>query len=350
MCFGQEVTTLVELSNPINESSGLIYLDEKIITINDSGGNPELYEIDSLTGGILRTVTVSNASNIDWEEICTDDEFIYIFDFGNNNGTRTDLKIYRLLIADYLNSSSNMVLADTISFSYSDQTDFSSATYSTNYDAEAATIIDDSIYIFSKNWGDNKSNIYTIPKLPGTYSANKIATINPQGLVTGANFNPLSGSIILTGYSIPNFFIIELSNITLGNLSFDQLTRHNIPIPSGFSTQVEAIAAINSSQYYVTSEKSILGSSGLFSLTLNDFTELSEFYEAGVSLYPNPTNGIVNIENLEPSSQIYLCDLAGNVLLISNESQINISAYNVGVYMLKVYSSQGVSSLKIVKN
>ena len=105
--FSQQLNLVTGLNDTLNGTSGLILLNGKIITHNDSGILPNLYEIDSLTGLISRTIHVSNAQNVDWEDITADDNYIYIGDFGNNNGTRTDLKIYRISQNDFFNTVSD---------------------------------------------------------------------------------------------------------------------------------------------------------------------------------------------------------------------------------------------------
>ena len=62
----------------INEISGIIYFDGKLYGHNDSGGQPAIYEIDTSTGAITKTITLQGASNIDWEDITQDDKNIYI--------------------------------------------------------------------------------------------------------------------------------------------------------------------------------------------------------------------------------------------------------------------------------
>ena len=92
--FSQEsIEVLGVLSNEISETSGLIFHNGKLITHNDSGNTPQLFEIDTVSYQITRTVTLSNVANIDWEDIAQDSEYIYIGDFGNNLGTRTDLSL-----------------------------------------------------------------------------------------------------------------------------------------------------------------------------------------------------------------------------------------------------------------
>ena len=88
-CQIQNIIEKHELPAEVIETSGLLFLNGKLITHNDSGDDSNLYEIDTITGNITRTVSVSNATNIDWEDIAQDDTYIYIGDFGNNNGTRT---------------------------------------------------------------------------------------------------------------------------------------------------------------------------------------------------------------------------------------------------------------------
>ena len=93
----QVSTTLIgTLPENVLESSGLIYYNNRLITHNDSGNSPQLYELDSLGSQIFRTITINNATNIDWEDITQDDTYIYVGDFGNNSGNRQDLRIYRI--------------------------------------------------------------------------------------------------------------------------------------------------------------------------------------------------------------------------------------------------------------
>src|SRR6185437_11352921 len=90
----------------INEISGIIYFNGKLYGHNDSGGQPAIYEIDTSTGIITKTITLQGASNVDWEDITQDDENIYLGDFGNNeSGNRTDLIVYKFPKADIQNSA-----------------------------------------------------------------------------------------------------------------------------------------------------------------------------------------------------------------------------------------------------
>lgn len=166
-------TFIANLSTVVNEASGLLWWNKKPWTHNDSGGQPAIYSINKSTGDTTKTVILTNALNKDWEDIAQDDKYIYIGDFGNNaNGNRTDLKIYRIKKADVKNKTA--VKASVINFSYSDQTDFTpKGSNNTNFDCEALIAYNDSLFLFSKDWVDNKTRLYKLPKLPGTYTAKK---------------------------------------------------------------------------------------------------------------------------------------------------------------------------------
>lgn len=336
VAFGQTATLVQPLSDNISESSGLIILDGRFITHNDSGGEAALYEIDTLSGNIARTVTVSGVENTDWEDIAFDDSYIYVGDFGNNAGNRTDLRIQRIEISDYLNTPTDEVTAETIYFSYIDQTDFSDATFTTNFDAEAMIVHNEVVFIFTKNWGNQQTNIYQVPAEPGTHSAINTGSINAQGLITAANFNPQNGHLVLLGYSfLLQPFIIDVSNFELGE--FDSTSKINFTLPQGYSGQTEAIAQVIDT-YYITSEASFTGSPGLFSMTATYTTNIeTQTNWRYIRIYPNPATDqiFIDFENFERAE---ILDLSGKSLMNSSDAEINVSNLSAGIYILAVWT------------
>src|SRR5699024_11803089 len=114
-----QVTNVEEkfrLPKAVKESSGAIFFNDKLISHNDSSYKNRLYEVDTITGKVTRTITVTNAKNVDWEAMAHDESFIYVGDIGNNSGVRTDLKIYKIAKIDYLDSTE--VTAEIINFNY----------------------------------------------------------------------------------------------------------------------------------------------------------------------------------------------------------------------------------------
>jgi len=182
-----QITDLVEkytMDTSVEETSGLIFHNNRLITHNDSGGTAQLFEMDTVSNTITRTVTISNATNVDWEDIAQDADYIYIGDFGNNDGTRTDLKIYRVPKSEYDNNTT--VTAELIDFSYNDQSSFT-ADSDTNFDCEAMVIKGDNILLFSKNHGNLECNVYIMPKTIGTHTAVNSSSYDTEGFVTGCS-------------------------------------------------------------------------------------------------------------------------------------------------------------------
>lgn len=259
---GQNITKVSPMDSSVLETSGLLFLDQRLITHNDSGGEPALYEIDTITGGVVRKVMLSNALNTDWEDICADSTYIYVGDFGNNFGTRKNLGIYRISITDYLTSETNSIKAELINFSYADQEDFSPNPGFTNFDAEAFIAYNDSLYIFTKNWGDGRSKVYACPKEPGTYKLQNIDVIDAKGLVTGASYNAENNTILFCGYAFFFPFLMEVSNFSSNKFSDGTINRYFLPREG--STQVEGITRINAHRYFYSAEANRKGGATLY--------------------------------------------------------------------------------------
>ncbi|MEM7368411.1 MAG: hypothetical protein AAF587_07385 [Bacteroidota bacterium] len=328
-----QLDSLTSLSAEINESSGLIELEGRLLTHNDSGGEAALYEVDSLTGMTVRTVILKNGGNQDWEDIARDSTYLYIGDFGNNNGSRQNLRIYRLPIDAYLSTTSDTVEVDTISFSYADQIDFTSSQFSTNYDAEALIAYGDSLYIFTKNWGNFASNIYALPKIPGQYSLSKMDSLAPQGLITGADYDPLKQEIVLTGYTITHAFVMRISQWA-GNV-FSSGNIEQFPLQLSGSFQLESIAQLADGTYRLSTESNGQNAGVLYRLSFEESMSQATEILSGLHIYPNPATDYIHIESLLPF-QLCLLSLSGQELLRSKESWIDISQIPDGGYFLRV--------------
>ncbi len=244
---------IIELSGEMGETSGLLRINGRIITLNDSGGRPHLYEIDTLGGEIFREVIVANAQNRDWEDIAQDNKYIYIGDIGNNNGNRRDLVIYRILKRDYLKPGNDSVYADKINFHYITQTDFSPKRYSNNFDAEALIATRDSLYLFSKNWINMKTYLYAIPKTPGNYGVQISDSLNVKGLVTGAVYDPVSGSVMLSGYTPSSNFVVGLSDYKDDDFFKGKVIKYLLELDG--SKQTEGICLDRRGGFFLSAEK-----------------------------------------------------------------------------------------------
>lgn len=238
----------LQLSDTLVETSGLIAFDNLLWTHNDDH-DTNLYGMNS-SGKIKKKIKLEKVTNTDWEEISQDNSYIYIGDFGNNyRGNRKDLHILRVEKKSFL---LNQPMIDTISFSYSNQTNFSTQKpNSTDFDCEAFVVSHDSIYLFSKQWNQNKTSVYTLPKTPGNHIAQLKDTLNVEGLVTGATLTP-KNEIVLCGYTkMFTSFLYLISDFKNFHFSIANQRRFKLALPYH---QIEGIASFDGKLFYITNE------------------------------------------------------------------------------------------------
>jgi len=359
------ITSAAQIVNPfekfalpvnLSESSGAIFFNNRLITHNDSGGENKLFELDTLSGLVTRTVTISNAINIDWEDITQDDTNIYIGDIGNNvSGNRTDLKIYKISKSDYL--SSETINAQTIAFSYSDQTDFTPVSANnTEWDSEAIVSFDSAnLILFSKNWIDGTTIAYLIPKTLGTYVISPMpTTLNSGGLISGGTYNPLTEKLFLVGYTnILQPFVWQSEGFN-GSDVFSGTNTQTLLSSFGFE-QAEGITYVNENRYFITSEsfiQSIFSDyAKLIAFSTNDISlAIKEEVEVdNIVLYPNPVNDVLHIENIIVNS-VEIYDTKLTKLYTGNSSSIDMSDFSQGIYIVVINKKDGFPIIKkIVK-
>ncbi len=242
----------IQLSDSIKETSGLIAFNNLFWTHNDDH-DTTIYGLDSL-GKIKKKIVLPEVINHDWEEISQDSTHIYIGDFGNNYaGNRTDLKILKIEKSSFLEENPKI---ETISFSYSDQIDFStSKPNKTDFDCEAFIVAKDSIYLFTKQWKSSKTAIYVLPNESGTQIAKLKSTLDTKGLVTGATYLEDQKLIVLCGYTkVGKPFLYLLYDFKNQDFLSGNKRRINLKLPFH---QVEGIATKDGLHYFITNESLI---------------------------------------------------------------------------------------------
>lgn len=240
------------LSDSFKETSGLIDFENLLWTHNDDH-DKTIYGLDSL-GNIKRKIILSEVINRDWEEIAQDSSHIYIGDFGNNySGNRTNLKILKIEKRSFLEEKPKI---ETISFTYSNQTDFSpSKPNKTDFDCEAFIVSKDSIYLFTKQWKSSKTNIYALSNQAGTHVAQYKSTLNTKGLVTGATYLENKKLIVLCGYTkVGKPFLYLLYDFKNQDFLSGNKRRINLKLPFH---QIEGIATKDGIHYFLTNESLI---------------------------------------------------------------------------------------------
>lgn len=362
----QTASEITNIQTPdLDENSGLIFYNNNIITFNDSGGEANLYEINASTGNITRTVTITNATNVDWEDITQDASYIYIGDIGNNNGNRTDLKIYKIAKTDY-NGSDDIAVAEIISYSYADQLDFNSNPNNTNWDAEGLISYGEQLLIFSKNWVDNRVNVYSIPKTNGTYSALLESSYNTNGLITSAEISLNENIIYLIGYSNSQApFMYTIHGIPNNSLDiFSGIISEKVSNIVPLGNQVEAIALFeitpNQHRLYISNEKFIFSYEDItiifppklwlieidaetITLDVLDITSDLTF-----TIFPNPLNKTLNLS--EKVDEIIIFDLLGSIVTKQQYvKKISIENLNPGHYIAHIKINNSILIKQLIK-
>ncbi len=253
-----------DLPDEISETSGIIIYDSLLWTFNDSGGEAEIYGINLGSGVISKTIRVTNGKNKDWEDIAQNQEYIFIGDFGNNDGSRKDLRIYMIPKKSITSQKHQLSEALMIDFSYEDQEDFTPAVFANQYDCEAMAATGDSLYLFTKDWLNLQTSIYSLPSSGGKYMAKHVCDFESDGLVTGADYDHNNKRFVLCGYNLFYPFIIVINDLAemkvLKKIEFEEIS----------GLQVEGIVFADVNRFYMTNESSSELQS-LYRIILNDF-------------------------------------------------------------------------------
>lgn len=350
----------LNLEAEIAETSGLIFWDNMFWTHNDNS-DINLYALDTIYGKVTRTYPLNGISNTDWEEISQDESYIYIGDFGNNSGNRTDLKVYRISKQSITDNSPRY---DSIFFSYPEQTDFDADSYDSDFDCEAFIVSGDSLYLFTKGWVSNQTTIYSFPKTPGTWDAKRKASLDVNGLITGAVYDREKRFIVLTGYSDKlKPFLYLLYDFTGTDFTGGNKRKIDLLLPYH---QVEAVTTTKGTRFFITNEafsyeplirniqkihlvdlRSFLGNYLGFSVPVPD--AVNNFI-----ISPIPANDYIMVQSLTEliPADYFLFNMSGQIVktgeLEYDTSMVNLSGLSSGMYFLRI-GNEKRHAYKIVK-
>lgn len=340
------------LPDSIDESSGMIYWNNMLWTHNDDT-DINIYSLNPDDQSEIAAHPVTGIKNTDWEEISQDSTYIYIGDFGNNRGNRTDLKILRINKTSLV---SGMPQIDTIGFRYSLQQELNaSGAHNHDFDCEAFIVGNDSIYLFTKEWLSNKTSIYVLSKTPGYHIAQFRDSYNVKGLITGSTYLEKESIVVLTGYtSLLQAFLILLYDFPDDDFLRGNKRKVQLSLPFH---QVEAIAASDPLVYYITNEKFSqagltvsqkihkLDLSALLGTYINSISNVStESRIIDVNVFPNPATNTINIASGSDltGTDYTIFDVLGTTLIVGKliglNSEIDISELKPGFYIICIDS------------
>lgn len=252
---------IATLGSTLKEISGIVYFNNKILALNDGGGGNKLYMLDTATGAIRQTITIEGATNVDWEDIAQDSNYIFVGDFGNNkSGNRKDLCIYKMDKSAFLSSGDFTIPAanvQKINYSYPDQVDFTAQPSNrTKFDCESLIMLRGKLHLFTKNWIGNYAVHYSLPIEAGTYIATRIDSINTSGyMLTGADVGA-SDEILFTSYDKRgNCALFLVFGFGDSDHLLSEGNKRQIDLPFVLTTgQVESVCFVNGVHGFIANE------------------------------------------------------------------------------------------------
>ncbi len=337
--FVIDARPLAQLSPVLYESSGLyVSGPNQIWTHNDSNHTNQLFLIDTM-GHIQRTLTITNASNVDWEDLAVDtDRNVYINDAGNNQNDRTDLRIY--IISDPDQIQSNTTQAEIIDFMFEDQTAFPPPATNRNFDIEAMIWRNGFLYLFTKNRSTPQNGfckLYRLPAVAGLHTAQLMDSIflgntNAAARVTAADYHHESGVLML----LTQERIIGFSAFPEDHFFEGQINVYYFSSPQG---QVEALSFLNDRKLYMTEEGSPDDPGFLYEITLPLLNSLiTTQTDEQLSIRPNPSNGLFRIGNDQANRsgmQVYSTEGKHIKNIPPGTHVFDLSGYAPGFYFLR---------------
>lgn len=231
---------LTSIDNTLEEVSAIALVKQSNLywVIEDAGNKNNLYALNS-KGKIEKTITISNAKNVDWEDLTTDSVGnIYIGDFGNNKRKRKEFTIYKVSNTKTIGKNAKAE-AEILTFTLPKNIK--------SEDFESFFLWNDCFYLFSKN--HKHTNIFRLENKTGTQVAQLISTHKFKGKdnrITSADISKDGKTVILLNHEK----IWQLSNFQ-GEYFFEGTVKS---LNLKHDSQKEGIAFLNNKTIIITDE------------------------------------------------------------------------------------------------
>ena len=78
-------------------------------------------------------------------------------------------------------------------------------------------------------------------------------------------------------------------------------------------------------------------------------TNTQDINHEKIRLYPNPTSGLIFLENFKSPDTVEIYDLIGNLKEIHYQEVVDISTFSNGIYLFKIISESTTTLIKVIK-
>ena len=263
-----------ELSKPLNEISGMTADGNDFWVITDKP-KAVVYKINS-KGKVEQEITVKSVEASDVEAVANDSNFVYIGDVGDNEGNREERQIIRIAKSAIGADKNAEVPGEVITFRFSDDTTVDKKKKN-NYDCESLISYGDSLYLFTKRRTDLQTELFSLPKMPGRYTARLVGVFDTRGLVTDAAINPFNNEVALTGYNKGHKFpfILLLKNFQGCNFFTGETERIELA-DKPWDWQMESITYNNDGKLFFACEETKEVKSTLYAISRDKLPRLNK--------------------------------------------------------------------------
>jgi hypothetical protein len=266
------------VSKPIGEMSGIVKSRRHPDTYwvhNDSGDTARIFAIRSDGSSVLPTYSrfsrygdkaesgkqqwegfeVLYATNVDWEDIALDENYLYLADTGNNLNARRDLAIYAVSEIDPTASTRSAVVQKW-PVHYPEQQDFPPGNW--HYDSESLFTSDGQLYLITKHRKagglssfEAGANLYRLDTRH-TDQSNALTLVDSTALITsatGADVSPDGSTLAVLSYEA-----LYLFDKPAEGDAWLSSTHRRIPLDRSVTGQAEAVAWEDDGTLLVTNE------------------------------------------------------------------------------------------------
>lgn len=168
-------------------------------------------------------------------------------------------------------------------------------------------------------------------------------------------------------YNLVNYTISGSGHFLYGNNNkgtIDPIGTSNLPdisysysqqpsfIPAGQWSGIGTPNSMNAND--IPAYDRFISSSSLNASCSQMITSIKKINEINTIIYPNPTEGIININSKEFIYRVKVLDAFGNTiinqLVYNHKESVDLSDYSNGIYFIQIFSKNDVITSKLIKN
>jgi len=170
---------------------------------------------------------------------------------------------------------------------------------------------------------------------------------------TGANLCTTTDQVTVTVSPIPTATATLSNNVTLtasAGTTYQWINCATNAAISGATSQTFTATANGSYKVVVTNAAGCSDTSSCIAVSTVGIKELTD---ASISVFPNPTHTDVTVTMTADNASVEVVDAQGKVLqvmTVSNGGKVDLSAYETGVYFLRIETETGSAMERVVKN